>query len=99
MRWTDLGKKDLNRLTNTLIGDTVSVTGRAPFHDEFVTCVGVSLKSILPTTLESRTCPGLYFAGEVLDIDGITGGFNFQAAWTTAFTVAQAIAAKEETMT
>ncbi len=99
MRWTDLGKKDLNRLTNTLIGDNVSVTGRAPFHDEFVTCGGVSLKSILPTTLESRTCPGLYFAGEVLDIDGITGGFNFQAAWTTAFTVAQAIAAKEETMT
>ena len=60
MRWTDLGKKDLNRLINTLIGDSVSVTGRAPFHDEFVTCGGVSLKSILPTTLESRSCPGLY---------------------------------------
>ena len=99
MRWTDLGKKDLNRLINTLIGDSVSVTGRAPFHDEFVTCGGVSLKSILPTTLESRTCPGLYFAGEVLDIDGITGGFNFQAAWTTAYTVAQSIAAKKEALT
>ena len=99
MRWTDLGKKDLNRLINTLIGDSVSVTGRAPFHDEFVTCGGVSLKSILPTTLESRTCPGLYFAGEVLDIDGITGGFNFQAAWTTAFMVAQSIAAKKEAFT
>ena len=99
MRWSDLGKKDLNRLINTLIGDSVSVTGRAPFHDEFVTCGGVSLKSILPTTLESRTCPGLYFAGEVLDIDGITGGFNFQAAWTTAYTVAQSIAAKKEALT
>ena len=95
LRWTDLGKKDLNRLICTLTGDSITTTGRAPFRDEFVTCGGVSLTSIQPTTLESRVCQGLYFAGEVLDIDGITGGFNFQAAWTTAYTVAQAIATKK----
>jgi predicted flavoprotein YhiN len=62
------------------------------FKDEFVTCGGISLSSVFPATLESRHRPGLYFAGEVLDIDGVTGGFNFQAAWTTAYTVAKAIA-------
>ena len=67
-------------------------TGRAVFKDEFVTCGGVSLSSVSPVTLESKIIPHLYFAGEVLDIDGITGGFNFQAAWTTAYTVAQSIA-------
>ena len=55
-------------------------------------CGGISLSSIQPATLESRVRSGLYFAGEVLDIDGVTGGFNFQAAWTTAFVVAQSIA-------
>ena len=59
--------------------------------DEFVTCGGISLAAVNPTTLESKDLPHVYFAGEVLDIDGITGGFNFQAAWTTAYTVAQAI--------
>ena len=73
-------------------GDLYQIAGRAPFKDEFVTCGGISLSSINPSTLESRYVPHLYFAGEVLDIDGITGGFNFQAAWTTAYTVAQAIA-------
>ena len=92
-RWGDLGRKDLNRLVGGITCDTVTVTGRAPFRDEFVTCGGISLKSVSPTTLESRSCPRLFFAGEVLDIDGVTGGFNFQAAWTTAYTVAQAIAA------
>ena len=62
-----------------------------PFKDEFVTCGGISLKAVNPSTLESRHVPRLYFAGEVLDIDGITGGFNFQAAWTTAYTVASSI--------
>jgi predicted flavoprotein YhiN len=56
-----------------------------------VTCGGVALSAVNPSTLESRTQPHLYFAGEVLDIDGVTGGFSFQAAWTTAYTVAQAI--------
>ena len=90
-RWGDLGKKDLNRLTNNLTADDITITGRAPFRDEFVTCGGVSLSGIHPTTMESRHRQGLFFAGEVLDIDGVTGGFNFQAAWTTAFVAAQAI--------
>ena len=91
IRWSEMSRKDMNRLTNTLVNATYSVVGRAPFKDEFVTCGGVSLKSINPATLESRHVPHLYFAGEVLDIDGITGGFNFQAAWTTAFVVQQSI--------
>ena len=94
MRWGELSKKDVNRLVNVLTNDTYQTTGRAPFKDEFVTCGGVSLKSINPSTLESRHVPNLYFAGEVLDIDGITGGFNFQAAWTTAYTVASSIGMK-----
>ena len=94
MRWGELSKKDVNRLVNVLTNDTYQTAGRAPFKDEFVTCGGVSLKSINPSTLESRHVPNLYFAGEVLDIDGITGGFNFQAAWTTAYTVASSIAMK-----
>ena len=89
--WGSLNQKEMNRLTNTLINDTYQIAGRAPFKDEFVTCGGVSLAAVNPSTLESRTHPHLYFAGEVLDIDGITGGFNFQAAWTTAYAVATAI--------
>ena len=91
-RWAELGKKDRNRLANILSGDTYNINGRGTFRDEFVTCGGISLASVHPQTLESRLRPNLFFAGEILDIDGITGGFNFQAAWTTAFTVAQAIA-------
>lgn len=89
--WGNLNQKEMNRLTNTLINDTYQIAGRAPFKDEFVTCGGVSLAAVNPSTLESRTQPHLYFAGEVLDIDGVTGGFNFQAAWTTAYAVATAI--------
>ncbi len=91
IRWTELNKKDVNRLVNVLLNDTYQIAGRAPFKDEFVTCGGVSLKAVNPSTLESKQVPRLYFAGEVLDIDGVTGGFNFQAAWTTAYTVASAI--------
>ena len=91
-RWSALNQKELHRLANMLSGgDTYQIAGRAPFKDEFVTCGGIALSAVNPSTLESRHVPHLYFAGEVLDIDGITGGFNFQAAWTTAYTVAQAI--------
>lgn len=91
-RWGSLNKKEINRLANTLGGCALyDIQGRAPFKEEFVTCGGISLESVNPTTLESRHVPALYFAGELLDIDGVTGGFNFQAAWTTAFTAAQAI--------
>ena len=92
-RWQSLNRKECNRLVNTLCNDTYLTAGRAPFKDEFVTCGGISLTAIHPNTLEAKALPRLFFAGEVLDIDGITGGFNFQAAWTTAFTVARAIAA------
>ena len=92
-RWGSLNKKEQNRLANLLSGgDGYQIAGRAPFKDEFVTCGGVDLSAVNPSTLESRQVPNLYFAGEVLDIDGITGGSNFQAAWTTAYTVACAIA-------
>ena len=93
-KWLSLNKKEMNRLSNMLTNDEYQIAGRAPFKDEFVTCGGVSLQSINPSTLESKTHPRLYFAGEVLDIDGITGGFNFQAAWTTAYVVAKSIAEK-----
>ena len=89
--WDSLNKKELNRLVNTLTADTYQINGRAPFRDEFVTCGGVALQAVDLNTLESKKHPGRYYAGEVLDIDGITGGFNFQAAWTTAYTVASAI--------
>ncbi|WP_028896409.1 NAD(P)/FAD-dependent oxidoreductase [Prevotella sp. HUN102] len=82
-RWEELGKKSINKLIETLTNDTHRVSGRGTFRDEFVTCGGVSLKSINSNTLESKLCPGLFFAGEMLDIDAITGGFNLQAAWTT----------------
>ena len=90
-RWQNLNQKELNRLVNTLCNDTYQISGRAPFKDEFVTCGGIALSAVDPNTLASKHLPHVYFAGEVLDIDGVTGGFNFQAAWTTAYTVATAI--------
>ncbi len=91
--WMSLNQKEKNRLVNILSNDTYQITGRAAFKDEFVTCGGVSLSAVSPQSLESKALPHVFFAGEVLDIDGITGGFNFQAAWTTAYTVAKAISA------
>lgn len=90
-RWQNLNKKELNRLVNMLCNDSYQIAGRAAFKDEFVTCGGIDLSAVNPNTLESKDLPHVYFAGEVLDIDGVTGGFNFQAAWTTAYTVAKAI--------
>ena len=89
--WMSLNQKEINRLTNILANDTYQTADRAAFKDEFVTCGGIALTAVDAATLESRHVSRLYFAGEVLDIDGITGGFNFQAAWTTAHTVARAI--------
>ena len=90
-RWQNLNQKELNRLTNALCNDQYQIAGRAAFKDEFVTCGGIDLASVNTNTLESKTLRQLYFAGEVLDVDGVTGGFNFQAAWTTAYCVAMAI--------
>lgn len=84
-KWSELGKKALNKLVNTLTNDEYKVSGKTTFKEEFVTCGGISLESVNFNTMESRVCKNLYFAGEVLDIDGITGGYNFQAAWTTGF--------------
>ena len=96
IRWSELNKKDINRLVNTLTNDSYQTSGRGTFKDEFVTCGGIALSSVNAQTLESKHVKNLYFAGEVLDIDGITGGFNFQAAWTTAYTVAKAICEAEK---
>ncbi len=83
--WGECGKKDINKLTEILMNDLYTVKGKTTFKEEFVTCGGVDLADVNSSTMESRVCPGLFFAGEVLDIDGITGGFNFQAAWTTGY--------------
>ena len=88
----EVGTKGLNRLVETLCADPVEVSGRARFKEEFVTCGGVSLKDIDPSTMQCRNLPGLFFAGEVLDVDAITGGFNLQAAWSTGYVAAGAIA-------
>ena len=83
--WHELGKKAKNKLVNTLLNDVYDVHGKTTFKEEFVTCGGVGLGEVDFSTMESRVVPGLHFAGEVLDVDGVTGGFNFQAAWTTGF--------------
>ncbi len=88
MRWAELGSKGLNRLTATLTADSYPLSGKSKFRDEFVTAGGVALSNINLSTLESKQHPGLYFAGEVLDIDAITGGFNLQAAWSTGYVCA-----------
>jgi predicted Rossmann fold flavoprotein len=85
LNWVDLGKKNINKLLNILTNDIYLMRGRANFIEEFVTCGGVSLESVNMNTMESKVCKNLYFAGEVLDIDAITGGYNLQAAWTTGF--------------
>lgn len=90
-KWGELGKKGINKIMNRLSNDEYSVHGKGSFRDEFVTSGGVSLESINFNTMESKSCKNLYFAGEVLDIDAITGGFNLQAAWTTAYIAAKAI--------
>ncbi|MGI4762554.1 MAG: NAD(P)/FAD-dependent oxidoreductase [Janthinobacterium lividum] len=91
-RWSDVPAKAQNRLLELLLRTPLQVQGKTTHKDEFVTCGGIPLSEISLTTFESRRVPGLYFAGEVLDIDGITGGFNFQAAWTTGFLAGQAMA-------
>jgi len=84
-KWGELGKKGLNKLLQLLTNDEYQVKGKTTFKEEFVTCGGVSLESINMKTMESKIVPNLYFAGELMDIDAITGGYNFQAAWTTGF--------------
>lgn len=87
--WSQLGKKSKNKLINVLTNDVYSVMGKTTFKEEFVTCGGVSLNSVDFRTMESKVVKNLYFAGELLDVDGITGGYNFQAAWTTGYIAGQ----------
>jgi predicted Rossmann fold flavoprotein len=89
--WAQIGKAALATLAASITGAEFQVVGKSLFKEEFVTCGGVRLKEIEFRTMESRRCPGLYFAGEVLDIDGVTGGFNFQSAWTTGWLAGQAM--------
>lgn len=93
-RFAELGSKGLNRLTNTLINDEYRIEGQSRFREEFVTCGGVALGNIDAQSCESRKYENLYFAGEVLDVDGVTGGFNLQAAWTTGYCVAKSLSQK-----
>ncbi len=92
LTWANLSKGQLQALVTELTQGCYAIAGRGVFKDEFVTCGGVALKEVDFTTLESRRCPGLHLAGEILDIDGITGGFNFQNAWTTGWLAGQAMA-------
>ena len=91
IRWAELGSKGLNRLVAILTADSYPLSGKSKFREEFVTAGGVALSNINPNTLECKKHPGLYFAGEVLVIDAITGGFNLQAAWSTGYVCAQSI--------
>lgn len=96
-RWDELGRKGMNKLIETLTNDVHTTQGKGRFKDEFVTCGGISLQSVNAFTLESKVCRHLYFAGEVLDIDGITGGFNLQAAWTTGYVAGKSAAESLQT--
>jgi predicted Rossmann fold flavoprotein len=90
--WTSVSNEALTALAAQLARGEFAVTGRSLFKEEFVTCGGVRLAEVDFKTMASRCCPGLYFAGEVLDIDGLTGGFNFQSAWTTGWLAGRAMA-------
>jgi predicted Rossmann fold flavoprotein len=92
-RWAELSNKTLNDLLQELTQGQYTIQGKGAFKEEFVTCGGVNLKEVDFKTMASRICPGLYLAGEVLDIDGVTGGFNFQSAWTTGWLAGQAFGA------
>jgi len=93
-RWSALSRSQTHALTQQLMRTEFSVSGKSLNQDEFVTCGGVRLAEVNFRTMESKVCPGLFFAGELLDIDGVTGGFNFQAAWTTGWLAGKAMAAK-----
>lgn len=92
VRWSNVTREWRESLSDALLETRVDIVGRSPNKEEFVTCGGVALTEVDFRTMESRICPGLHLAGELLDIDGLTGGFNFQAAWTTGWIAGDAIA-------
>jgi predicted Rossmann fold flavoprotein len=93
IRWADLPAAGQNKLVKNLCTQEFAVKGKTTFKEEFVTAGGIRLQEVEPNTMMSRLAPGLYFAGEILDVDGVTGGFNFQHAWTSGWIAANAIAA------
>jgi predicted Rossmann fold flavoprotein len=90
-RWADLRGKEQNRLIKNLTAQEFEVKGKTTFKEEFVTCGGIKLNEVDANTMESKLIPQLYFAGEILDVDGITGGFNFQHAWTGGWIAGRSI--------
>jgi predicted Rossmann fold flavoprotein len=94
LKWTEASKEKLQSIEEILTENIFTIKGKTVFKEEFVTAGGIPLKEIDFKTMESKICKGLYFTGEVLDIDGITGGFNFQSAWSTAFLAAKGITTK-----
>jgi predicted Rossmann fold flavoprotein len=93
-RWAKLTRAQTHALALQLTRSEFAVAGKSLNKDEFVTCGGVKLAEVDFKTMQSRVCPGLFFAGELLDLDGVTGGFNFQAAWTTGWLAGNAMAAE-----
>jgi predicted Rossmann fold flavoprotein len=91
-RWADLPAKDQNRLVKNLCNGEFDIKGKTTFKEEFVTAGGIKLNEVDTATMQSKLVPGLYFAGEVLNVDGVTGGFNFQHAWTSGFIAGKSIA-------
>ena len=96
IRWGDLPAPGQNRLMEHLLRDIYHVKGKTTFKEEFVTCGGVTLSEVDPQTMQSRKVPGLFFAGEILDADGITGGYNFQHAWSSGWIAAQVLNSKPD---
>ena len=94
-KWADVNKKQLNTLAEQLTNGEFKVNGKSTFKEEFVTAGGIDLKEVNFKTMESKILPNVYFAGEILNIDAITGGFNFQNSWTGGFIVANAITSIE----
>lgn len=94
-RWAEVSKKELLRMTQNLFNCKLQVSGKSRFKEEFVECGGISLNEIDFTTMESKVCSGLYFSGEIMDVDGITGGFNFQNAWTSGWIAGENMALRD----
>jgi hypothetical protein len=93
-RWSELSSVQQNRLVRNIVSYSIQISGKTTFKEEFVTAGGITLSELDPDTMQSKLVPGLYFAGEIVDVDGITGGFNFQHAWTSGFNAANDIAQK-----
>ena len=91
VRWADLPSRDQNKLVSLLCASQFAVAGKTTFKEEFVTAGGVRLSEVDPSSFQSKKAPGLLFAGETLDVDGITGGFNFQHAWTSGWVAADTV--------